>query len=327
MPATIRIADETGDLNLRVLARMPVLYTLYLLGRVRDGVAAADEQVRLTEETRRSESDVVIGASTYADCHQLRIYMRALFGQLDEELTALERAIAFCVEEDEWEVAVFARRAYAVTADLAGAFPDRAFAHASEARKLADDRGGPLVQVVAREGVAVSHAQRTEWQAAIAAADEGLDVCRSRRVPVPSAALLLATRARAQIGQGDLQAARADATEAIAAAVRCGTRYYEVLARLELARAILAEPVPDGPERARAEVDQARSIVETLGLRALVPQIHVVRADLAKAEGDPETARRALETARRLFVDVGAHGRAEQTAEALRSGSPSSRSR
>jgi adenylate cyclase len=319
MPTTVRIADETGDLNLRTLARMPVLYTLYLLGRARDGVAAADEQVALTEEISRSEGDVVIGASTYADCHQLRIYMRALFGQLDEELIALEEAIAFCTEEDEWEVAVFARRAWAVTADLAGDFPDRGFAHASEARRLADERGGPLLQVVAREGVAVNHAHRAQWQAAIAAADEGLEVCRGRRVPVPSAALLLGTRARAQIGLGNLDAAQADATEAIAAAARCGTRYYEVLARLELARAMLAARAVGDVERAGAEIDQAQTIVEVLGLRALVPQIHQARASLAEAEGDWEGARGALETAQRLYVEVGAYGRAEQLTDTLRS--------
>jgi adenylate cyclase len=318
IPPTIRIADDTGDLSLRVLARVPALYTLYLLGRVREGVACAEEQVVLTEEIRRSESDAVFGASAYSDCHQLRVYMRALFSQLDEELIALEREIASCVEEDEWEVEVFARRAWAVTADLAGIHPDRALAHASAARKGADERGGPLVQVIAREGVAVSHAQRGEWQEAIATADVALEVCMSRRVPVPSTALLLATRARAHIGQGDFPAARSDAIQAIAAAGRCGTRYYEALARLELARAMLGEPLSGGTDQAKAEVDQAEAIVEALGLRALVPQIHLTRAELAEAEGDPDAARLALETARRLFLAVGAYGRAEQTEWAQR---------
>jgi class 3 adenylate cyclase/tetratricopeptide (TPR) repeat protein len=315
----IDVADRSGDLTLRTLARMPAIYSLYLLGRARDGVRLADEQVRLTEEIRRTGADAVMGASPYADCRQLRIYMGALFGQLDEELTALESAIAFEAEEGEWEIEIFSRRAYAMTADLAGAEPDRALGHAREARRLAEERGGPLVQVVATEGVAVSHAQRGEWHLAIAAADEALDMCRSRRVPVPSAALVLATRARAQIGLGKFESARTDAAAAVTAAVRCGTRYYEVLARLEFARALLAEPVPLRPEQARTELDQAQSIVEALGLRALLPHIELARADLAQALGDGDAVRSALATARRLFLDVGAYARAEQVSDALQS--------
>jgi adenylate cyclase len=313
---TVQIADDTGDLKLQVLARMPAPYTLYLLGRVREGVAVADELVRLTEETRETESGVV-GASAYADCRQLRIYSGALFSRLDEALTALEPAIAFCVEKGELEIELFARRAYAVTADLAGTHSDRALAHARQALKLSEERAGATLQVVAREGVAVNHVHRAEWKAAIAAADDALDVCRSRRVPAPSAALLLATRARARIGLGDLEAARADASEAISVAVRCGTRYYEVVARLALARAILAEPCPTETALADAELDRAQAIVESLGLRALTPQIHRVRADVAAAVGDTAAAVAALRTAHQLFVEIGASGRAREAAATL----------
>jgi hypothetical protein len=290
-------------------------YTLYLLGRFHDGVAFADELARLTEENRRTGAGAVI-ISPYADCRQLGIYMGAMFRPLDDALVAMEPAIQTCVEEGEWEAEVFARRGYALTADLAGAESDRALSQARHAVRLAEERGGPLLQVIAREGLAASHAQRAEWQACIATADEGLDICRSRRIPVASAAMLLATRARANIGHGELTAARADAREAISLAVRCGARYYEALGRLHLARAILAEP-PRDMDLAGAELDQALSIVESLDIRALIPQIYRAKADLAEAFGDPDGVIVALDTAHRLFLDVGAAGRAEEAAAAL----------
>ncbi|HEY3238644.1 MAG TPA: hypothetical protein VGL92_03685 [Acidimicrobiia bacterium] len=243
--------------------------------------------------------------------------MRAMFCQLDDELVALERAIEICVEEGEWESEVAARRGYALVADLAGAAPDAAAAQARQGVNRAEEMGGPFWQVYAGEGLALSCAQRAEWQAAIATAGEAIDLSRSRRVLVADTALLLATRARARIGQGDVRAARADATEAISVAVRCGARYYEAVAHLEMARAILAEPAPGDPQLARAELDHALSIVETLGIRALAPQIHWARADLAEALGNADAAVAALHTAHRLFVEVGAHGRAEEAAAAL----------
>jgi class 3 adenylate cyclase/tetratricopeptide (TPR) repeat protein len=316
MSRAIRLADETSDLNLQVVARTPAPYTLYLLGRFRDGVSLSDELVGLTEENRRRAAGVMI-TSPYADSRQLRIYMRAMFSHIDEELAAMEPAIETCVEEGEWEAEVMAHRGYALTADLAGTEPDASLGHARKAVALADKAGGPFLQVEAREGLAVSHAQRAEWQAAISTADEALEIFRSRRLPVPQAAMLLATRARAQIGQGNLRSAQADATEAISVAVRCGARYYEALARLELARAILAEPLPGEAEVAAAELEQAQSIVETLGIRALAPRIHRARADLAETLGDTDAAIAALHTAHRLFIEIGAHGRAQEAAAAL----------
>jgi adenylate cyclase len=309
-----RLADETGDVNLEVVTRIPHPYTLYLLGRFHEAAAIAGESARLIGAERSMARDTML-TSPYAACLQMGAYNRAMFGRLDEELVALEQAIRICVDEGEWESELAARRGYALTADLAGAAADAALAHALHAVERAEEVGGPFWRVFTREGLAVSHAQRGQWQAAITTAEEALELSRSRRIGVSGAALLLATRARAHIGLGEPGTARADAVEAITIAAHCGARWYEALARLQLARAILAGPDPATEiEAAAMELNQARSIVETLGIRAFAPQIQLAQATVAKTVGDADTARKGFATAHRLFLEVGAFDRAEEAA-------------
>lgn len=98
----------------------------------------------------------------------------------------------------------------------------------------------------------------------------------------------------------------------------CGAPFYEAVARLELARAHLAAPVPTGMQQARTELDEALAIADRLHMRAIAPQIHLGRADLATSLGDLAAAEAAMSTAHRLFVEVGAIGRAEQVAGAIK---------
>jgi hypothetical protein len=222
-------------------------------------------------------------------------------------------------EEGDSESQAAGQRFWAVIADLAGADPDAAADHARRGFEWTEEAGGPWLRIWSREGVAVSHAQRGEWRQAIAVVDEALAIARERRIGQPDMPLLLATRARAQLGLGDVAGARASAEEGVALAVRCGTAFYEVQARHQLARAILADPSSGEEETARAELDEALAIVETLGLRAYEPHLHLTRAELARALGDDAGFDRELEVAHRLFLDVGARGRAEEVAALVKS--------
>jgi hypothetical protein len=92
--------------------------------------------------------------------------------------------------------------------------------------------------------------------------------------------------------------------------VRCGARHYEARARLELARAIRAEASPGFGSPAGAELDAGLSIAVALGIRSLLPEIHLERAQLARATGDAAGHELELRTAQRLFGEMGAPDRA-----------------
>jgi tetratricopeptide (TPR) repeat protein len=253
--------------------------------------------------------------SPYAWCRMQIAHFGAYSHRLDEGLAGLERAIDLAGEEGDLETRAWAHRHCAVLADLAGADRDVAAAHARQGLQWAEEAGGAWSRIFLREGVATSHVQRGEWRQAIEVVDEALAIARDRRIALANVPLLLSIRARAQMGQGDVAGARRSAEEALAVALRCGTRGYEALARLQLARAILSDTTPG--EAAATELEEALAIVETLGIRAFAPQIHLERARLALATGDEGAHARELEAAHRLFLEVGAPARAKEVASLL----------
>jgi D-serine deaminase-like pyridoxal phosphate-dependent protein len=101
-------------------------------------------------------------------------------------------------------------------------------------------------------------------------------------------------------------------------AVKRSAQLYEAQARHQLARAIVADFAPGEEQAARAQLDQALSIVQALGIRAYEPHIHLERSRLAAAVGDEAEQDRELREAHRLFLEVGAYGRAEETASLVR---------
>ncbi len=308
-----RLADETGDPALRAASRAPLAWALFILGRVREAAAMAADMVPIIGEDRSVGRGISI-TSPYAWCRMQIAHFGGYSHRLDEGLAGLERAIDLAGEEGDLETQAWAHRHCAVFADLAGADPDVAAAHALHGLQWAEEAGGAWSRIFLREGVATSHVQRRECRQAIEVVDEALTIARDRRIALANVPLLLSIRARAQIGQGDVAGARRSAEEALAVALRCGTRGYEALARLQLARAILTDPAPGDERAAATELEEALSIVETLGLRAFAPQIHLERGRLTLTTGDEAAYARELEAAHRLFLEIGAPARAEEVA-------------
>jgi tetratricopeptide (TPR) repeat protein len=261
----------------------------------------------------------LVVTSPYAWCRMQVAHFSSYFDRLDNGLAALEQAIELAGEEGDLETQAWAHRHCAVFADLAGADPDVAAAHARQGLQWAEQAGGAWSRIFVREGLAISHAHRGEWRQAIEVVDEALAIARDRRISLADMPLLLSIRARAQIGLGDISGARSSAAEATAVAVRCGTRFYEAQARLQLARATMAEPASGDERSARAELDRALSIVQALGARSFAPYIHLELAHVALTVGDDNGYEQALRTAHGLLVDVGGHGRAEEVDSLVRS--------
>jgi class 3 adenylate cyclase/tetratricopeptide (TPR) repeat protein len=308
-----RLADEIGDPALRSGARVAHSWGLFVLGRVREAKAMAEEMAEIIGEDRSVGRGMVV-VSPYAWCRMQVAHFGTYCGRLDEGLAALGPVIELLGEEGDLETQSWAHRHCAIFADLAGADPDVAAAHANQSVEWADEGGVAWSRVFNREGLAYNHCHRGEWRQAIDVADEALTIQRNRRIALADVPLLLALRSRAQLGLGDLPGATSTAEEAIAVALRCGTKGYESLARLQLARALLADLHPGDERAARAELEHALSIVELLDIRVFTPQIHVELARLALAVGDEAGYGHQLETAHRLFLDVGAHGRAKEVA-------------
>jgi hypothetical protein len=315
--AATQLADQIGDPALRVNARIPQVFSLFLLGRAGEAAAVADEAASIIGDDRSLARDVVV-SSPYGWSRLTRATLRALCGPLDRELVTIERMLDLLRDEGDEETQHAGCLFWVIIADLAGADPDLAAGPASQALAWAEEAGGPMARVFLRGCAAIIHVQRCDWHQAIVLADEAVAMARERRIGQSMLALLLATRARAQIGARDLVGARRSAEEAVARAVHCGTGFFEVGARHQLARAIiLANPSLEQLAAAQVELDQALARCDGLGLRAYAPHLYEARAELARAVGDEAAYDNEIRTAYRLFVEVGAKGHARRLEGAL----------
>ena len=189
----MRLADDIGDPGLRASARIPLGWSLYMLGRAGEAAAVAEEISDMIGDDRSMARGVVV-TSPYGWCRMARAFFAAHCGRLDEELLAIEQSTELLGDEGDAEFQSHGHRNWAIIADLAGADPDAAANHARQALEWAEEAGGPWSRIFTREGVAVSHNQRGEWREAIDVVDEALAIARDFRIGLYNEPLLLATQ-------------------------------------------------------------------------------------------------------------------------------------
>jgi len=112
-----------------------------------------------------------------------------------------------------------------------------------------------------------------------------------------------------RLGEGYLRAGRADealdrATRALELARTNGERAGEAWATWLLGEIADGTP-PADPVRAEAHYRGALTVARELGMRPLVARCHVGLARLGAHRGQPEEAETHLETATRLFTEMG----------------------
>ncbi len=277
----MQLADELGDRTLRAFARLSA-WGLFALGRMREATAMIDELIEVIGEDRSLGRGMMI-ASPYGWSRLQRAHFGTYCGRLDEGLALLDDVILLLEEEEDPEQVAWAERHWVLFADLAGLESAVADERARLAVEWADHAGGVWSRIFNREGLASNHCQRGRWEDAVAVADEALTLAGDRHIALADVPLLLSLRARAHIGLARYDQARADAEEGMAVARRCGARGYEAQALLQLARAIIADPVAAEWLRAGEVLDEAESINTALGITVFAPQIHRERANLARS--------------------------------------------
>ena len=161
-------------------------------------------------------------------------------------------------------------------------------------------------------GLAQASAQR--WRDAADNLARSLAIIRDERVNLSAEAWTLTGLAAVHLS-GDADRARSTAEEAVAIAERTGTRLIALDAHLVRASALLRTGgVAARPAIERA-LTRATALIGQTGAGSRTPRVRLVRADLARAQGDELVRRRELSKAERLFVAMGAPIRADQVAK------------
>jgi hypothetical protein len=112
--------------------------------------------------------------------------------------------------------------------------------------------------------------------------------------------------ALALLGRGALDQAEKEARTAVEAAHAMHCRPDEVRAHFAHARTRLRRADAAALASVERALDRAQELIEEIGARALRPELHECRAELAKLRGDAAAASREIDEACRLYAEMGA---------------------
>ncbi|HKE12066.1 MAG TPA: hypothetical protein VKE73_10890, partial [Myxococcota bacterium] len=302
----LRLAREIRDARTEVWALSNLSFA-QALASPREALASAEAALAIPEEVNRSftwrrPATVARGSRARA---------LAELGRIPEGALEASRALEVAREEGDYEARVVVESESARVAWLAGRMDD-VLAHARSSIEL-NQRVGGITQAVPRAYILIGAAliERGEWEKAVRA----LEAAPS---PFPETrGWTLTLLAKAKLGMGDTEGARALAAEGLGATVAGQYLVISVEARCVFAQILLRTEGPIAREAIEAELAQADSIIEQTGARAYAPFVLVERAALARALGDEAGHERLLREAQRLWLEMGATGWAERIAHEL----------
>lgn len=277
-------------------------------GNFRDAVRIVEELLVPWPGDVRASLDLARGR----DIWMMVIHAMAIvdMGRIDQARRELELAAEAAQRHGAIEALVLAWSFAPVVAQIAGDDGEIALSRAERAVELSESLESPVMSLLARWGLGVAHLLREDWGEASRVLGDVLGQTRELGFGLQGEAGMLAHLADASLGMGDLAAAEAFAREAVEAARRRGTAFFGCVARLGLARVLLAS----GDAGHLPEVDECIAIaaetVDAEGLVSLRPVLLLLGSMRLLASGDGRAALGSLREAERTFEAIGATGHA-----------------
>ncbi len=275
-------------------------------GRPSEALALTDRLIALASGDVRCGTEL-LGNSPFLHLHSNRVTLLIALGRLREAEAARTRALELVEEHDD---PMTHARIYAAGCRLAEALGDepRMVREALRASEIAEGITNALL---------VEELAPLLLRARVASGDvEAAEQLLAARTPV-----LQAAAAALHLARGDVDKALRTASELAEWAERLESSLDSlhinrfVMNRVPDARMLRARArlrLHGAAARSAVESDVARmaELIEALGIDLYRPDLHELRAELARALGDEAGAERELREARRLLLEMGATERA-----------------
>jgi class 3 adenylate cyclase/tetratricopeptide (TPR) repeat protein len=274
---TVRLADESGDLHLRVAIRTACSYAFLCAGRYDELEAALGEVLELAGGDRCAGAGIVIGNPVAWAMTEMAMARRER-GRLDEAEELFDAGLRIAEEEGDPEVASWNRGNKALLLALRGE-TDAAVALALRNCELTERLGDVFSRGIALANLAECQLSAGEFEAALSSIEEAEAAYRSASAEGGGEmeAWRAALRAEALTGVGRAEEATALAEPAAEAAEEQGMLWCLPLTLLAAARARRAA----GRDGARELLDRAARVAEQTGRLATLPAIDEERDALA----------------------------------------------
>jgi class 3 adenylate cyclase/tetratricopeptide (TPR) repeat protein len=261
-----RLADASDDEVLKLQPLGPPIHAYISTGRLRDGLAAAQEA--LSGIGDRPETGLeLFGLTPSLYLRGCRGDILLLRGDVDTGISELETVFQRARDTGDYEILGWALGSLARNAALAGQ-RQRAATRIQECLELAEEAGALSSRVRAALNLAIVHLAAEAWDEAAATVEAILPLARERRIGLDHEPFLLACLAEAYSHAGDSEAAITTARQAVDTATRYGTRLWEIPARLSLAGALHRADASGSAAAVQEELSAAQQLMEDTGGRA-----------------------------------------------------------
>ncbi len=311
---SVRRADETEDIGLRVAVRYGLAGVYFQTAPFRELLATTEEGLRLARGDLDLGADR-IGFSPSLGLSAFHGVALSVTGRPREGAAELDRVIE-CARPAQQLMPLYVAHAFHVLRCEVTGEAAPALAHGREAVNYAERMGSNFSRVFAYCALGIANVLNQTWHDALEALEQALAIGRERRLILVEGRVLAAVAA-AHLGLGDRAKALALAGEAIAACHRLGTRSWEFSAVLIRIRALRETQGLQATREIEAALDEAHAWFETSGGKSYEPFLHVERAELAHLRNDQAMRARELDEAHRLFAAMGATARADEVARRI----------
>jgi class 3 adenylate cyclase/tetratricopeptide (TPR) repeat protein len=306
------LAGQSRNLELEVSINSGLW--LAVAGRNREALVEFDRLLEAAGDDFQLGREFGVSAVIFGTVQRGRALIE--LGRLREARAALERAGRQAREHEDLESLGFACASLGHLAFFS-CEPADGLALACEAVDLAERLGSPMSRVAAHGGLGSAHLAREEYNEAIAAARDALEIARAAGIGLQYEAVQHSTIANSLLGLEDVAEAEAAARQGAASAAALGARVQEAWCRCTLGRTLLRRR----PDAARLELERACELAGEDG-PFVVPHVVLGLADLAGLQGDDGERLRRLEGAHRLFQQQGATGHARHVAAQIAAARP-----
>ncbi len=310
------LAERAQDRGVQAAAFVPVVYSLFCSGRLREALRYAERGLELTRIDQRLGFDL-IGFRPYAFYTCIRGLLLAPLGRIREAARIWEEAIPLAREHEHDVEPLGWTYGDVVSGGWYTGDAPTAQTHAVQAVEIAEKIGSPFSRVLAYGWRGLAYLTAEDWPETVAAMEQTLDFSRTRGIGREKESYYLAWLARALLETGEPDRARATAEEALALAQDQGATLQECGALAALARVLLRTDGAAAAEQVGSILQQALVLIAEHGYAMEEPFIRMELAELARVTGDAEAQKRELREAHRLFTEMGAPIRAQHVAELL----------
>ncbi|MGE0484622.1 MAG: adenylate/guanylate cyclase domain-containing protein [Gammaproteobacteria bacterium] len=300
----VSLAIESGEIEVIHAARNLLAWTQLFSGDI-DGARATGRALIDDLPDDCAYGSHLMSPNTNWSIRMCMSYVVAVRGELDECLRYSFAAERFLGNAPEWE-----SYSSAIQGLVFGLLGDTA--NLVEAARVglakAESSGAAIALMYSAAVMGTAHLATNDPAQAVTVTRHGLDVAQRENAGGTFIPLLGAVLAQAEVRAGNPVEGHRIATAMVEFSVERGN-YWALTPWLALAEACIALGDADG---ARAALAEARALISRTGARAFEPPLHELRAACARAFGGEWDEATELDTARRLYAELGATGHVER---------------